>query len=634
MRWGIRSFSTRLSLNVVLFTSLLFIFAIGTASLTSTRLISEEAENSSRHLLNSTIHQIEKTLKEVEVVVESTSWDVKEYMETPSAFFEYSESIVKDSKIIRGFGIAFRRDYIKGRKYFCPYAYRSDDGSIHTKSIQGPEYNYFYTDWYLLPSLLKKPVWTEPYHGEAGLGESISTYCYPMLDEDGEVYAVIVADIPLKWMAELTRNMKPYPNSEVFLYGRTGSYISLGDESIYDGETLLSIALQSNDVEQAHKVCEEIINNDNGILKIKEEDGDMIFMVFGSLANGWKAAIQCNYMDVLSRAIEMNAILIIIVALGLIILFLICYFTIRRLSQPLSEFSKSAMAISEGKFNTKLPEIKSKDEIKDLRDSFEHMQKSLTSYIKELKSTTAVKERIQSELNIASNIQMSMLPKNFPDHSLVDINALLKPAREVGGDLYDFYLDGDMLYFIVGDVSGKGVPAAMFMTVARTSFRFAASMQLPVNDIVSTMNKAACEGNDSNMFVTLFVGKINLKTGEMEYCNGGHNPVVIVSPEGKSSFMDVKPNLAIGLFPDFPYVAQSMHVSKGAQLVLYTDGVTEAERADKQQYGEERLLSWAEKAHLMDSSKTACESLFGSVKDFVEGNEQNDDITIMIIKIQ
>lgn len=634
MRWGIKSFSTRLSLNVVLFTSLLFVFAIVTASLTSTKLISEEAENSSRHLLNSTIHQIEKTLKEVEVVVESTSWDVNEYLNNPNEFFEYSQSIVQDSKIIRGFGIAFRRDFFKGRRYFCPYAYKSDDGRIHTKNIQGPEYNYFYTDWYLLPSLLKKPVWTEPYHGEAGLGESVSTYCYPMLDEEGEVYAVIVADIPLKWMAELTRDMKPYPNSEVFLYGLTGSYISLGDESKYDGETLLSIALQSNNAEQAHQVCEEIINNDNGILKIREEDGDMTFLVFGSLANGWKAAIQCNYTDVLSRAIEMNAILIIIVALGLIILFLICYFTIRRLTQPLSEFSKSAMEIAEGKFNTKLPEIKSQDEIKDLRDSFEHMQKSLTSYISELQSTTAVKERIQSELNIASNIQMSMLPKNFPDHNLVDIDALLKPAREVGGDLYDFYLDGDLLYFMVGDVSGKGVPAAMFMTVARTSFRFAASMELPVNEIVSTMNKAACEGNDSNMFVTLFVGKINLKTGEMDYCNGGHNPVVIVSPEGKSSFMDVKPNLAIGLFPDFPYLAQSMHVDSGTQFILYTDGVTEAERADKQQYGEERLLSWAEKAHSMDCSKTACESLFGSVKNFVEGNEQNDDITIMIINIQ
>lgn len=631
---GIRSFSTRLSLNIVYFTSILFVITLGIVAVSSTRLISEEAETSSRHLLRSSILQIEKTLKSVEATVEACSWDVAEDIYRPDKLFSYTQSVVKESKIIRGFGIAFASDYFEGKKYFCPYSYKDSEGNIHTRNIQGPEYNYFYSDWYLLPSLMKEPVWTEPYHGDAGLGVPIITYCYPLLDEENNVYAVLVADAPVQWMADITKDIKPYPNSEVFLYGISGSYISLGNDSRYDGETLLSVALQSQDAAKAHAVCEVIINNDNGIIKFTDEGQRTKFMVFGSLSNGWKAAISCEYREVLKRAWKMNFNMIIIAIFGLVILFIICYTTIRRLTQPLMEFSKTAMSIAEGNFNTALPKIDSDDEVKDLRDSFEHMQTSLNSYIKELQSTTAVKERIQSELNIASSIQMSMLPKNFPDHNLVDIHALLKPAREVGGDLYDFYLDGDMLYFIVGDVSGKGVPAAMFMTVARTSFRFAASMEVPVNEIVSAMNNAACEGNDSNMFVTLFVGKVNLKTGDMEYCNGGHNPVVLVTPDGKPAFMDVKPNLAIGLFPDFPYVAQSMHVESGSRFVLYTDGVTEAERADKQQYGDGRLLAWAEGIQKMDSSEEACESLFSSVKAFVEGNEQNDDITIMIIKIQ
>lgn len=628
------SFSTRLSLNVVLVTSILFILAIGIAALSSHRLLAEEAETSATHLLDATILEVENTLKEVEVAVETSSWSVLADLDDPQSFFDLTHKIVAGSDVISGFGISFVPEYYEGKHYFSPYTYRdSQTGKLVTKNIDDPNYEYFYTDWYLLPELLGKPVWTEPYHAGAGLDTTIITYALPLRGLDGNTIAIINADVMISWITEIAEKIQPYPNSELSLFTRTGTYIHLNDDSRGAGETLLSLAMTF--VPEPEKLFRSIMDTPSGINKFNV-GRDYHFMVHGTLRNGWKAVIRCDYKEVLKRISNMNLILILVGLFGLMILFVICYFTIRRLTKPLLEFSQSAMAVAGGNFNTPLPDIRTNDEIGILKDSFQNMQHSLVDYIQELKTTTASKERIESELNIASNIQMSMLPKDFPHLDNIDLHAILRPAKEVGGDLYDFFVKGDFLYFAVGDVSGKGVPASMFMAITRSTFHFLATsaMEMSIDEIVSYVNDACCNGNDTNMFVTFFAGRLNLKTGELEYCNAGHNPVVRINSEGTAAaFLDVKPNLALGLFPSFPYQKQDITLAKDERLVLYTDGVTEAEKADKSQYGDERLLKWASTAGTdYHGAQAASEGLYASVKEFTEGNEQNDDITIMTIK--
>lgn len=629
------SFSARLSLNVVLFTSILFISAIGIAAVSSHLLLAEEAENSATNLLEATMLEIENTLKTVEVTVETSSWNVLANLDNPKALYDIAEQMVKGSKVINGYGIAFISEYYPGKHFFSPYSYEDrQTGEIVVTNIDNSDYDYFYTDWYLLPTLLEKPVWTEPYHAGAGLDTMITTYTYPLRDAEGRIIAVINADVVISWIAAITDKIHPYPNSEVSLFTRNGTYLHLDAGSRGAGETLLSLA--TSFLDNPEELFRSIMDTDEGINKIKI-GRDYNFMVHGTLTNGWKAVIRCDYRDVLKRISDMNLILILVGLIGLMILFLICYFTIRRLTKPLMEFSKSATSIAEGNFNTELPNIKSQDEIGMLRNSFQHMQQSLVSYIDELKTTTATKERIQSELNIASKIQMSMLPKDFPHLDNIDLHATLKPAKEVGGDLYDFLVKGDHLYFTIGDVSGKGVPASMFMAITRSTFHFLASstMEMSIEELVTYINDACCNGNDTNMFVTLFAGRLNLKTGELEYCNAGHNPVVRISADCKAQFLDVKPNLAIGLMAGFPYQKQSTVLAPEERLVLYTDGVTEAEKADKSQYGDDRLLNWANTAGVnYHGCEAACEGLYQDVKAFTEGNEQNDDITIMTIKFK
>ena len=190
-----------------------------------------------------------------------------------------------------------------------------------------------------------------------------------------------------------------------------------------------------------------------------------------------------------------------------------------------------------------------------------------------------------------------------------------------------------MLYFCVGDVSGKGVPAALYMAITRSSFRFIAGLCLPVEEMVAKINNAFCDGNDSGMFVTMFVGRIDLDTLKMDFCNAGHNPILYVNAAGEPSYLHATPNLAAGLFEDFPYKGESLQLEKGSRLLIYTDGVTEAEDPDKNQYGEARLVEFARGEKVTVNSDDFIQHLVADLKQFVKKNPQNDDITIMSIKL-
>ena len=193
----------------------------------------------------------------------------------------------------------------------------------------------------------------------------------------------------------------------------------------------------------------------------------------------------------------------------LLVMALLCYVIIYRLTAPLVQFAQSANDIAHGNFSVKLPRIKSRNEMRMLRDSFDYMQRSLIKYTEELKATVANKERIESELRIARGIQMGMIPKMvppFPEREDIDLYAMLVPAKEVGGDLYDFFIEDEKLYFIVGDVSGKGIPASLVMAVTCRLFRTVASHVTDPSEIVSSLNNALSESNESNMFCTFFLG--------------------------------------------------------------------------------------------------------------------------------
>ena len=244
----------------------------------------------------------------------------------------------------------------------------------------------------------------------------------------------------------------------------------------------------------------------------------------------------------------------------------------------------------------------------------------------------AAQERIESELRIARDIQMSMVPSIFPEREGLDMFAQMTPAKEVGGDMYGYVLLGDKLYFAVGDVSGKGVPASLFMAQATRLFRTLAAQGMMPAEICTRMNNALNEDNEQGMFVTMFLGLLDLQTGHLSFCNAGHNPPIVGGGDNQGDFLEMQPNAPIGLFPDLEYEGEEIESVKGRALFIYTDGLNEAENPQQEQFGDERLLSILRNTHF-DSAKQVIESLKEEIENHRKGAEPNDDLTMMCIRV-
>ncbi len=247
----------------------------------------------------------------------------------------------------------------------------------------------------------------------------------------------------------------------------------------------------------------------------------------------------------------------------------------------------------------------------------------------QLEKTTKAKERIESELRIARNIQMSMVPNVFPAVDGIDIYAAMTPAKEVGGDLYGYLLQGDELYFCVGDVSGKGVPASLFMAQATRLFRSLAAQHMMPAEICTRMNNALTEDNEQGMFVTMFMGLIHLKSGRMDFCNAGHNPPLLNVPP---HFMEMESNAPIGLWPGLDFVGEVVEDVRGVPILVYSDGLNEAENPQQEQFGEERLMAALANKSL-GSAKAVVDYLVSEVEKHRNGAEPNDDLTVLCLKV-
>ena len=257
--------------------------------------------------------------------------------------------------------------------------------------------------------------------------------------------------------------------------------------------------------------------------------------------------------------------------------------------------------------------------------------------LQNLMDVSTQRERMMSELEIAKAIQKAMLPKVFPpfaDRSDLNIYGMVRPAKEIGGDLYDFYVRHDKLFFCVGDVSGKGIPASLVMATIRSLFRSITAHVERAHEVLIQMNDTLAEQNEQNMFVTLFVGILDLKTGELSYCNAGHNaPLIIRGEKAEVHTMDVHPNLPVGIMPGFEFAEQKLQLAYGDTLFLYTDGLTEAENKRHEQFGEDRMEKGLHSC-LALRPREIVDAMDAQVAAFVGDAEQSDDLTLMAVRYQ
>ena len=636
-----QSLSTRLSLWIVLFATFIFVAALSYLFYESRRAVYEEAMNRASQVLDNTVLRVTNILDHVEVAADNTEWLIKRHLDAPDSMFVYSRNILKNNPDLNGCSIAFEPYYYKDRgKFFSAYSY-NDGKTIETTQEGNEYYEYFVMDWYQLCKLLDRPVWTEPFVDynpeDIYSAEMIASYCKPLKDKKGEYIGTLSVDISLSWLSNTISAVKPYPNSYSIMIGEGGTYFVHPDTTKLFYQTIFTETLEREDTART-ALGHAMLNGEEGMKQLIV-NGENCYVFYKPLGTtGWSVAIVCPEGDIFSGYNRLYKAVIGIVILGLLLMLLFFSRIIGRELKPLHHLAKQAETIASGQFDQTLPDDGRVDEIGQLTDSFSHMQKSLVSYIDELKDTTAMKAAIENELKVASDIQMGMVPRivpPVPNRHDIDLFASMSPAKEVGGDLYDFFVQDERLYFCVGDVSGKGIPASLFMAVTRNLFRIIAQQGHMPEEIATQINLFLSKDNDRGMFVTMFIGMADLKTGRLDFCNCGHNPPVLVNKEGtKASFLPLQyDNQPLGLWEDDPFYGESTDDIRDRMLLIYTDGLNEAENPQQKLFGNGAIL------RLMSdtANKTSTETI-AMIQEAVEvhraGATPNDDLTLLCLKIK
>ena len=618
-------------ITVVIFCSIAFVFGKY-----STNREEHNAERYTSVLLQNMQQKIDRKLADVENTVAATMPVVQQNIGTPDRLMSIIEKMVWDNGNLMGGCVAFEPYfYPKKGEQFMEYVSLDTLNNVYRKHLGDDDnYNYLKMQWYTAAKNTGQGIWSEPYYDEGGGDLLMTTYTLPMFDKSGRFYGVITADISLDDMVRDIDAIRPFPNSYSFILSKEGVFISFPNKDyiLKRSSEFYSNELDSRDMDV---VFAEMVKGERGTMGVGGSGSDFLACYAPVLRTGWSICCVCPYRTIM-QDLDTTLLTILMILLSGLIVLLVCIRAILVYSmKPMRELTDAAYRIAQGHFEDPLPVIDSKDEMRKLHDAFSFMQSSLKNYIEELETTTRSKERIESELNIAREIQMNMIPRTFSpfaECSNLSLYAMLEPAREVSGDLYDFFIRKDKLFFTIGDVSGKGIPASLVMSITCTLFRVMADKYDSPAEIAKTINEAVTNRNDANMFITMFFGVLDLKTGIIDYCNAGHNPPAVVSNDG-CNFIDIVPNLPIGILDGFEYSPQTMSLPAGASLILYTDGITEAENCDKEQFGEQRMAE-ALKVCYNTEPKETLSRLLKAVKDFTGSAEQNDDITALCVKLK
>ncbi len=632
-----RKLSVRVSLWVVLFAALIFVVALGFQFYQSREAVRQEAISHASQILDKTSLRVEGILNRVEVASNMTKWLVLRHPNKADSMFVYSRGMLQNNPDFYNCSIAFEPEHFQDKgRYFSAYTRYVGD-SLRTTQGGSDNYQYFFMDWYLMSTLLDKPCWTEPYVDfdvATNTSEMVTSYCQTIKDKEGKKIGVINTSLSINWLSQTISMVKPYPNSYSIMIGRGGTYFVHPDTTKITHQTIFTQTMEHPDTALI-ALGHAMQRGEEGMKKMFFNGKDCYVFYKPLGQTGCSMAIVCPEEDIFGGFDRLRRAVMSIVVVGLLLMLYLFIRIITRELSPLRRLAREAETIASGQFDAVLPDFQRIDEIGQLSHSFGNMQQSLVKYIEELKETTAQKASIESDLRIASDIQMGMLPEQFPtkaDRDDVQIYASLTPAKEVGGDLFDFYFRDDKLFFCIGDVSGKGVPASLFMAVTRSVFRTVSVHESMPNNIVTIMNTIIADMNKTQMFVTLFVGVLDLPTGHLHYCNAGHDaPLLIGDGIGE---LPCDPNIPVGFLPSWEYSLQEAQISTGTTIFLFTDGLTEAMDTNYAQFQMERINDVASQALSQQQQEPhqLINKMTDAVHQFVGDAEQSDDLTMMAIQ--
>ena len=544
----------------------------------SAKGIKEEAQKRAETQLESTRFQIMDVVNQTEAAVRNNVWLTQFCLDMPDSLFRVSQRLVQDNPVVIGSTVAMVPGYNKRHPLLSPYVCRVEDGMV-LKSLATEEYDYPSQEWFVKPMELEKGYWSEPYVDEGGGEVLMTTYSYPVRDRNGRIAAILTADISLDWLTELVGNVKVYPNAFSMVVSRAGQIMVCPTETLVMHSTVQEAVRGMDDSVSLANLNKAMLSGETGNLTIRDKGVSAQVFFAPVQRTGWSLSVVIPEKEIYSGIRNVGRVVKLLQILGILLMILI----------------------------------------------IRYVFKNYISYAQLNKQ----KERMQGELKVASDIQMAMVPKifpPFPKRDDLDLSASIVPAKEVGGDLYDFFIRDEKLHFCIGDVSGKGVPASLLMAVTRTQYRTLAAQHDSPAQIVSTINDSMDEINENNMFVTFFCGVLDLKTGHMKYCNAGHNAPYILTDAIRE--LPVEPNLPLGVLSGFEFTEQSVDLNHDDALLLYTDGLNEAENIQHEQFGESGIRAVL---HTRRTAQEQIDALKAAVAAFVGEAEPSDDLTMLFL---
>ncbi len=638
------SFATRLSLYFTCAISCIFLGIFTYSYLQTEHTIRKISLEKASTLTLAATEKIERMLQKVEQVPlyiaqrlatdEGSGAFRLEQVEKVLAAFVSSQPDVYGASIAFAFG-ALPNAPLR----YAPY-YFKENGQLHQSNLAIDTYAYWTQDWYTLPQKTRKAQWSEPYFDKGGGDTLMTTFSVPVYKKDAtgkeQFFAIVTADISLKWLQQIVDAIQVYDTGQAFILSRKGVFMTHQNSNfvLQHGSTIYEAA-KSRNIPKLWDLAHEMTSGQKGSASFERgSTGQRVEVLYHPLpTSGWSLALFVPMKELLAELNKQTVIMAMFAVIGIVLTVLLVAIVSYGATKPLRQLSKSTRELAQGQLETELPKIQHFDEIGQLTQDFEQMRKDLKTYLETLTVTTAAKERIESELKIARSIQESFVPKKFPpfpEHNELDIFASLLPAREVGGDFYDFFiLDEDLLFFSVGDVSGKGVPAALFMAVAKTFVKGMAEHESDPAKILHFVNNKLAEDNDSCMFVTLFCGVFNMRTGELIYANAGHDAPLIIRKVEPITPLVVPKSVALGIVEDMTYTSTHVQLLPEDVVFLFTDGVTEAMSSVGEQFGLPRLYKALENH---GTSTDLVSKVHEAVKEHAGAAEQSDDITIMALR--
>jgi len=630
----------RLVLVIMLFSAVIFAVTLGYNYYQSRVILQKELESNARNLAMSLVYRVETQLTAVAKVTAGVARALETGKHTEGELHALIRATVENNPEIYGSSVAFEPyAFSANSRLYAPYYYR-DQGKTSFSRLDKSylDVPYLYWDWYQIPRELGKLEWSEPYFDE-GAGNILMSTCsipfYEDINGTKQLKGIVGVDVSLDALTELISSVKILRTGYAALLSRNAMILAHPLKDAIMNETFFSIAESRHDL-SLRELGRKMVRGETGFVHYKSLVGFTSWMYYTPIpSTGWTLAVVFPEDELLENVRKLSMTMAVMGFVGILLLTLAVISIARAIIKPLQLLTAATDQIASGNFDVPLPTALSNDEVGVLTHDFQVMEQSLKEYIRNLTETTAAKERIQSELKVATEIQASLLPRifpPFPDHPEFDIYASMVPAKEVGGDFYDFFfIDQKNLCFLIADVSDKGVPAALYMMVAKTLLKTEGQRLGEPDKILSSVNNILAVDNQNCMFATVFCAILDITTGGVRFANAGHNPPLMIDSLG-ARYLTPKPGLMLGAMTDMAFVTERLTLEPGGTLFLYTDGVTEAKNPEESLFGEERLLKALQIAPQADLAEMI-HFISSEVAQHADGASQSDDITLLAIKM-